>query len=475
MADPTLRKMSLKVEVDAWSWGSSSKVSNTFDITPLAISWQWQKSIKTPAGGCTITCLPQLGNDSLIELINPMDVVRISEFGTVKFVGYIRRISFSGTIDPSGGKPQRVVVLSIASMGAILQESNLGSNLFLMKKSLNFVNKAADLSVTIADLCKQENRTIGDIVQAIISTWLDFIDGVSGSTAYSNWFNSLIDYQKGLTNTKVPGYAREFMAFHGTEETLSLWDVLTKFAETPFYELWFDSGPRKVMMETKESDFSDSDSKTYLMCRRTPYNGSVSFVDGSTQDLFDSLKPVKVPLNLLRKYDLNKSMEEVYTFYISRPAIWNMQDRLLVATGEARLDEAKMGKYLYRPLTVQQFYERIGDAQKNAGLVPNNLTDLQDSLSAGALTLKNWYQYNDIMLSGAILMMVPTNPENDVRIGDRIELEGLQGAFYVESVSHSWKYGDPLTASLNVTRGIDGQSEISLANKIFKTMKQGQI
>jgi hypothetical protein len=470
--EPVVRRMVIKVEVDHWEWSSTSRVKETFDLTPLVVSYQWQKSIKTPMGGCSITCLPQLIDRAIIEIVDPMDVVRVSEFGTVKFVGYVRKVSFTGTIQ-SDGKPSRVCIITATSMGGIFQESNLGANLFLLQKSPEFFNAAQDLATKIADKCKQD-APIGDVVKTVVDTWLTFVDTASGSTAYRNWFNNLIDYETGLAETKVPGFAREWMAFTGTEENLTLWQLLEKFGEAPFYELWFDTGPRKVVAGTSTISLQGGTApKTCLICRPTPFNGTVDY-QGVNHNYFDTLGVKTVPKSHLVKYDLNKSMEEVYTFYISHPAIWNMQDVLLVATGQAVKDDTKIAKYLYRPLTVQEFYGRIGDAEKDASVSPDNTKDLEDSLKYGATTLKNWFQYSDIMLSGAILMMVPKKPENDVWIGDKIELEGLTGHFYVESVQHSWKYQGNLTSSLNVTRGLDGVRSIVLANKMFKTMKQAK-
>ena len=469
--EPVVRRMSIKIEVQHWEWTrSSSRATQIYDLTQLAISYNWQKSIKTPMGGCTVNFLPQLEDKSLIELIDPLDIVRIFEFGTVKFVGYVRKVSFTGTMS-SDGKPNRVVTLTATSMGGIFQEAQLGLNLFLLQENLDYQNAATSMSTAIADATKSTSNKIGVVIKTIIDKWLDFVNTVSVTTAYASWFTQNIDYSAGLQNTETPGFPREFRAFTGAEESLNLWQMLQKFGEVPFHEMWFDNGPRKVSINGSDVTFTDN--KTYLIIRPTPFNGTVK--SGSEGKAFDSLPLKTVPLTHLTKYDLNKSMEEVYSFYIAHPSVFDLQERYLVVSGQASKDDDKISKYLYKPLQMQLFYTRLGDAAQNASLTPEGLQDLKNESKNAADSLKNWFSKSDVMLSGAILMMVPKKPENDVWIGDKIEIEGIKGNFYVESVAHSWKYQGTLTANLNITRGLDGENQIDLANKIFKTMKQGKI
>lgn len=309
-------------------------------------------------------------------------------------------------------------------------------------------------------------------INQLIGFWLNFVTTLSGSSTYASWFNSYIDYSVGLQGTDLPGCLREFTPFTGEEETLSLWDILQKFAAVPFYELWLDTGPRSVSISGTNVQLPSS--KEYLVSRVSPFNGYVS-PNGATLNFFDAISPKTITLDHLVKYDLNKSMEDVFTFYLTIPAAWDMNNLLLVATGEAVVDQARLSQYLYRPMNVQLFYTRIGTPTKSASVSPDGESQLDTTLKGYAQTLMNWYQFNDRSLSGAIVSMVPSHPENDIRIGDKIEIEGITGDFYVESVAHSWSYGGRLEANINITRGLNGIQPIDLSNKIFRTMRQGQV
>ena len=82
--------------------------------------------------------------------------------------------------------------------------------------------------------------------------------------------------------------------------------------------------------------------------------------------------------------------------------------------------------------------------------------------------LKNWYTNNDRFVSGVITYMVPSDASKDPRIGDKVEIEGIDAYFYAEGLSHQWNYQGKLAASASVTRGWKRTGgEVEFKNKIF--------
>jgi hypothetical protein len=138
----------------------------------------------------------------------------------------------------------------------------------------------------------------------------------------------------------------------------------------------------------------------------------------------------------------------------------------MVAHGAMAVDEFNFKKYLYKPLSMRMFFASVSDRKgtKTEDLI-NSIKD--DSLDA-AQTLLNWYQDNDKFLSGAMSMMVHEDRDQDVYIGEKISLEGLDGSFYSEGIAHQWTYGGPLIKNISVTRGFNGEVPIELKNQIFK-------
>jgi murein DD-endopeptidase MepM/ murein hydrolase activator NlpD len=65
--------------------------------------------------------------------------------------------------------------------------------------------------------------------------------------------------------------------------------------------------------------------------------------------------------------------------------------------------------------------------------------------------IDHWNQHNAEYLSGSITM----RGAPEIRVGYRLDIPYEDGplSFYVQSVQHSWRYGDKMTTTLTVTRG----------------------
>jgi hypothetical protein len=70
-------------------------------------------------------------------------------------------------------------------------------------------------------------------------------------------------------------------------------------------------------------------------------------------------------------------------------------------------------------------------------------------LARWALLQDHWYQHNLEYVSGNIEM----RGAPEIRAGYRLDLPDRNMSFYVEGVSHQWSYGQPMTTTLQVTRG----------------------
>lgn len=66
-----------------------------------------------------------------------------------------------------------------------------------------------------------------------------------------------------------------------------------------------------------------------------------------------------------------------------------------------------------------------------------------------ALLNDHWYQHNIEYLAGSIEM----RGAPEIRVGYRLDVVEWNMSFYVESVSHSWQYGEKMITQLQVSRG----------------------
>ena len=463
--DAIQRTPDVKVEVHRWNW-NKGRHTETWYLQSYIQDVSWQKTIKNPAGNCNITTLPQYADYHFFEQFQPLDVVRVLEFDQLKWQGFLKRVQFGGWIDEQGN-PHRTVTLQATSFGAYLTEIVASIDISIFEQDSDFFGTALQLAQDMED-AGESGLTFAEAITTVVKAWFNFLDTAIGSSKQTDYMNSYVDFTTGVSGNAAPGLPKEVFLFYGNEEEVNLWQVLQKLAEAPLNEFFFDEGPRKVWIDGKNVDLPRD--KTYLIGRETPFDGSLNNATGAKEDRFKSMPFKTIPLSHLLRFDLNKSMEEVYSIHIVSPAIVDLSKLDLLATGHYVIDQPNFEKYSYRPNQHSLFYMQM--AKKDDTAKVEEAPKISRRAGWVAQTLKNWYEHNDRFASGVISYMVPSNVELDPRIGDKIAIEGLDAYFYVEGVSHQWNYGGPLQGSASVTRGWKKTGgEIELKSKIFKRGK----
>ena len=460
MADHVSRVIDVGAEIDIWDRRLNAKTL-TFNVGQRELlSYTYQKTIKNPHASATVTFTPQfaISKRHFFNHIKPLDVVRIYEFGQLKFIGFIRNMNASGMINDDGS-PQRSITLTLSGMGGYLSEAKIGINAYIFGQSeedtLNaFVNTQENFQAMIAEMVGQDNSlSYNELVNFVFDTWLNLLDEISGNTRARNLINEYFDITAGVGRFARPLWPKEWDLYQGNYEDITIWSLLDNLLDTPFNELFFDEGPRKIVINGSVVNLNAE--KTHLILRNTPFNGSVSDSGSGIQNRFDSLPPILVE-NVVR-YDLSRSMDEVYTLYTTSPPIWNLSVLETVASGFSVPDSEKFGKYLYRPLNVKLNSIRL-PSRDNASL-DERAQSVTDRVQGTANTLKRWFENNDAFLNGVLTINVPEDSNEDPRIGEKVELAGVAGYFYCESITHVWNYGRALTSHVGVTRGWDYVSD----------------
>ena len=468
-----IRAPVVTITIDRWDW-SSGKIRDTTDLTPYSLAFQFQKSIGTPSVGSEITLWPQIGDlGHALDFISTMDVVRIYEFGTLKYQGYVTRVGYTGFIDQQG-RPQRAVGVSLNSMGGIIVDTDLGLNIgLLMGDASNqalgaFYNASKQLSIKLQqDMLN--GLTYAEIVQDIIDSWFSIVDSI-GATSFSAWVTRYFDFKTGLQSGLSAGTPKGYQLYTGTEQSISLWDIMSQVIESPMNEMWFDEGPRDVNIDGSNTSLpSDKGAgKTTLVFRSTPFDGTVNSANPNGGYAFTNLPSKQVSLDYLFRFDLAKAMNQSSSVFnpIASGSDLSIQTRQLL--GQVAVSQSNLSKYLLRIFTVQLYYTRVLD--DNATQVDSNAPKVKQSVQDVAQTLKNWFQNNDRYLSGVLSMMVPKDSGADPRIGEKVDVESIDGNFYVEGIVHKWQYQAALMSYLTVTRGWNYRQNgpMQMVDRIFK-------
>lgn len=455
----TIRKPQIEVWFDIWDW-ETGQIQESIDITKSVISYQFQKSIKTPLGSCQVTLAPLVPSSEWVspnrqvhamDRFSVMDVVSIYEFGCLKFQGYVKRIGASGSISQDG-RPIRSVVIEATHIGGIFAEGEVGwlfvSYKMLGKAYMGLEGKAVDFVEKVSKLYNKGTLKFGYLLKMLVEEWLNFLKD-AGVTTLVNFINTYIDYtagtQAGDFDDEVVWPKAPTFFYDAQSGDISFWNEIQKIMEVPFNEVFFDEGPRSVGIKNKEINLSAD--KTYLIGRPTPFNGRVK--DSQILNYFNVLPLQTIPLSHLVQWDFNRSMEEVYSIYVVNPSYLGLTEFTLRAMGDLFVDTDALNKFACKTLTAQLFYDRGVEATKTKSTV--KIQDITDFIKDGLQTLYNWFKDGDSTVCGVITIVVPS--ENDICIGSRVEVEGIDGEFYCEGITHSWQYGGSLKANLNVTRG----------------------
>jgi len=338
----------------------------------------------------------------------------------------------------------------------------------IFRNNLDFMKAAEDLADALIE-SGQDAMSYNAMVSKLIKVWFDFIDSET-SGLYTDYFERYVDFTEAMSKGDSPGYPREMFLFNAEDDEINLWSIIEKLAETPLNEFFFDEGPRTVHISGSDQRLQNP--ITYLIGRPTPFDGSIGST-GKVENRFREMPVVTVPQQYLIKFDFNKSMEEVYSVYLTAPSIYDMSKLELLADGREEIDQVRMDKYLYRLCNKPLYYVTLvdhGEGQGARAELTGEQVQLFERAQAVSTTLKNWYEHNDEYLSGTIDFMVLET--DDPRIGSKIEIEGIDGHFYAEGIMHSWNYQGPLKSQATITRGWrTGIGPMELKNRIFKRPK----
>ncbi|MCQ2086680.1 MAG: hypothetical protein MJZ37_01190 [Bacilli bacterium] len=149
----------------------------------------------------------------------------------------------------------------------------------------------------------------------------------------------------------------------------------------------------------------------------------------------------------LTGYSISQSDSEVYNAFLAYIEGSNQDAAFSLTLGaiENRIekDTEKMAKYGYRPLQVNfRGYNRSKDFAKDE--------EPKKAIKLCAEKMKEWYGSLDELYSGTINLVRGVG-DNLPKIGERIKFINYE--FYVTDKTHSWGYGNPITVTLNVSRG----------------------
>lgn len=415
---------------------SKNDRSNGVNIYTDLIGYEYENSLSNPAGAFNLTITPRQDRNGLTwkDKIQARDIVFISEFGKVRYIGIVKGTGYSMSMN--NGKPKRQITINGVSIGGMLQSFNLPMNTYLwvgsgVNNEIENDKFSSAMASTVA-----ENQTLGSIFKLIHE---GFFSVNFGSTASNVGFKTIIDSFFELNADDIiafyPMLLRPFQ-----ENSNNLWSIYRQILPEPVYEIFGKYVNGKYQVICRETPFDNDDWKNLPITELNPLfllDQNINDTDGEVYTHFFSTMPNSA-YSGLEVYALNE-LDEVSIF-----------------------DTEKLPIYGYRQLeAIFPFYDLDNGDRLQA----------KEFLKSNSVRLYSWYVNNVEFQSGTITMMtVPEKDNNEyIEIGERIQY--LKGAnysieFYVEGIKRTMTYGDKMSSVYSVTRGYEyGTKQITVEGR----------
>jgi hypothetical protein len=419
-----------KHEIVAQFLSSPTKIYDEKKST-ACVSYNFRESLETVGDGFSLELtLEQDGEGrTWCDKLKVMDLVFISEFGEVRFCGYIKDKRYSASM--AGGKPNRRIMISGGSLGELLSSFKLIIDQYLYQGDDTAYTASKKLMAMLSQQM-EEGGKFSNILTTIYDAFFDLVLKMGQVNAMGagirNILNYHIDYESELSDETVVKYPMNISLYQVGEN--SIWDIWVGLVVPPINELF--------------GRWSPDENKYKLVFRRSPFDASD----------WKALKKNIIPSIIVSECDVGNSVNEVFTYYLgSLPGSGISKQKSMVLFQEGYghagiIDKEKWKMYGYRPLIVEYKYFNKSQIENFESAV-----QLMNKLST---ELKNWYTNNDRFLSGSVELMTVNKDEwqgklENPRIGERIGFLG--GEFYVEEAEHSWNFIGPMKTRLRITRG----------------------
>lgn len=389
------------------------------------LAYDFTEDLANPEGQFSLRITPDKDRNgrTWADKIETRDVVVISEFRTVRFVGLVSEVSHTARMSET---PNRSISITGSGLGGFLQSFSILLNPFVLQGSQTASAVQEELNQALTAALAEDQR-LGPALKLIWDRFFELmfevgemVPGGRGARAIPELINRYFNFDRDLSDDVRVFYPVVFTLLDGGPQ--DVWSILQRLVPSPLYELF-------GRWESEIDQFS-------IHLRHTPFTP-----DRWVQLPVTTLDPIHITDTHLRRSDA-----DAYTaFFAQLPEGSAIGRNQSLANPEYReaisIDYQRFSKYGWRPLElVFEYFDRDEVmSYSSGGLMLERTNEM----------LRQFFEKVPEYLSGTVKMM--TVADAYVRIGERIRL--LRGDFYVTGTKRSWTYGGPMESSLTIDRG----------------------
>nr|DAW67055.1 MAG TPA: hypothetical protein [Herelleviridae sp.] len=405
-----------------------NKILHTYNFSDtgerVLQSYSFSYSRNNLAGSFSLTFFPEAdaaGKSRIFDNVHTMDIVEISEFGRVVFVGVIKTKKYITQVNESGAI-RRLSISGIAATGLLsLFYINLDTSACALTKQYK-TQESLRTALTLDNA--GADKPVSDIVQNIWKCFLE-ISSQLGTPKIAEYINAIMGAKTSFFLFDDSKFHYPLGCVFDGERTQDFFSLVDKLIPEPIYE-------KLPCIE---------DGKMKVKIRQCPFDA----------DKWSGITPIEIDKRFVKSFEVTQSDSEVYTVfyaYLDGYPIAEEKALRLSTIKEDAIDTTlqstdKFKIYGYRPLMAHF----IGYGTKDGESDSNTAS----AIEAMSKKLKAWYENLPDMLSGNITMPLTDMGINPPMPGDIVSF--LKGQFYVEGVTHSWNYGAGGEINISVSRG----------------------
>lgn len=415
------------------------------DVTNrLLISYNYRQEIANFESPFSLVFTPETldsSGNTILEKLRPLDVVKIEEYGQVKYLGLINSRRYAATMTESG--PDRMIVVSGYGVGGILGRFNILLDQVILADANTTVDALErPLRALMTELSGEygANTSMTHVFRKIAEAFRAAQEQVGGFTSGTGVYKVIDKYlafssDSDRLQSKYPMALSVFS--YGGSNLLQIWQELVY---KPFYEFFVRW---------------DEPSNAYLLhLRPTPFE----------PESWLSLKKTDIDPVQVSSVDIGFSDNEVKTWffaYLSGGALSYENARYNAQAVAIEKDKGKWALYGFRPLEAAFKYVDYTMLSDNGGNITVSPSAIKgDVLKEGGTVgdeklmkeysskMLRWFNRADEMATGTLTAM--TVRDSPI-IGNRLGYKGVE--FYIEAVDGSWQYGSEMQSRFTLTRG----------------------
>lgn len=286
----------------------------------------------------------------------------------------------------------------------------------------------------------------------------------NGGGNFLGWVKYSEDHFQNVPKRKC--FNANYMEMNGT-----LWGTAQQHSDPAFVELYTDLFPDGDPFSPKleaGSALEPKDTRMTVVIRDRPFPIVDKNIDAYNQD-WDNLPMFIVPRQQIITANVGRSgLERFNAFYtasmLHQEAFGGNSLNIIVPLIDAE--------------SIHQHGLRRFDIQSSIAPDESNL-DFSKLCYQQRLIAKDWHALNPYFLSGTLGLGVG---RPDLKIGCKVRIPGSRGeedqeTYYLESVGHSWSFGQGTRTNLGITRGWIGSdwSMLEALQKISSRFKEPEM